>query len=92
MLVSDGNMRVGVKKDEAVEKDWSIFDNFRIFYHGEALPGDLNLDGKVNVADIATLINVIAQGTSESRYDVNGDGKVNIADVATIIGIIADGK
>ena len=58
------------------------------------LVGDVNVDGAVDVADIATIINVMAGvvGNTSVSYklaDVNGDGTVDVADIATVIGIMA---
>ena len=55
-------------------------------------PGDVNGDGAVNVADISSVISVMAGEESEEvtkAADVNGDGAVNVADIASIIGIMA---
>lgn len=60
---------------------------------GEDLPGDVNHDGEVNIADINTVIDIIlggnVDGQTRERADVNGDGEVNIADVNAIIDIIS---
>ena len=57
-----------------------------------ATTGDVNGDSTVDVADIATVISVMA-GTVGSGFatsaDVNGDGTVDVADIATIISIMA---
>ena len=58
------------------------------------LVGDVNGDGVVDVADIATIINVMAGvvGNTSVSYklaDVNNDGTVDVADIATVIGIMA---
>lgn len=56
------------------------------------LKGDVNLDGSVDVADIATIISYMAgQSTSASAgmVDVNGDDVVDVADIATVISIMA---
>ena len=55
------------------------------------MPGDVNSDGQVNIADITTLINIILQGTGSAHVDtadVNGDHEVNISDVTTLINMI----
>jgi hypothetical protein len=57
-----------------------------------SIPGDVNGDGEVNIADVNCIIDVIL-GTRtaeefEGRADVNGDIEVNIADVNAIIDII----
>ena len=56
----------------------------------ETLPGDVNGDGKVNVSDVTTLINMILgmQTMDQGKADVNGDGKVNVSDVTALINII----
>lgn len=43
-----------------------------------SLPGDINLDGTVNIQDYILLSN--AFGTNNSSADLNGDGTVNIQD------------
>ena len=55
-----------------------------------ALPGDVNGDGEVNIADVNCIINVILGGhdTYEGRADVNADGEVNIADINAVIACI----
>ena len=58
--------------------------------------GDVNGDGVVDVADIASIISSMASiinamvGTSDPQADVNGDGTVDVADIATIICIMAE--
>lgn len=53
--------------------------------------GDVNGDGTVDVADIATVIDVMAGGAGEyaEDADVNGDGTVDVADIAAVIDIMA---
>ena len=56
------------------------------------MPGDVNSDGTVDVADIAAIIDVMA-GNSETfsaSADVNGDGTVDVADISTVISIMAE--
>lgn len=60
----------------------------------QGVPGDVNGDGAVDVADIATVIDVMA-GTGitnplqqADKADVNGDGSIDVADIATIIDIM----
>ena len=57
-----------------------------------AKTGDVNLDGNVDVADIASIIDVMAgstSGISEEAADVNSDGNVDVADIASVIDIMA---
>lgn len=55
------------------------------------LMGDVNGDGKVDVADVSGLINHIL-GKSTVAYpeaaDLNGDGKVDVSDVSALIRLI----
>ena len=55
------------------------------------IKGDVNDDGIVDVADIASVIDCMSgNGTvSKERADVNGDGTVDVADIAAIIDIMA---
>ena len=55
------------------------------------LRGDVNGDGVVDVADIASVISVMAGSAEELRQsaDVNDDGTVDVADIATVISIMA---
>ena len=56
------------------------------------IPGDVNLDGIVNVIDIQTAVAYICGGNPSTfdfdNADVNGDGTVNILDVMQIVNII----
>ena len=54
------------------------------------LPGDVNADGEVDIADINAVMDII-MGEAEciAAADVNGDGEVNIADINAIINILA---
>ena len=49
--------------------------------------GDVNLDSKVNVSDVTSLINMILglRPMYAGVGDVNGDGKVNVSDVTALI-------
>ena len=65
------------------------------------IQGDVNLDGAVDVADIAAIIDIMAGATipdasasgdaeePKKRADVNGDGTVDVADIAVVIDIMA---
>ena len=58
----------------------------------DKIPGDVNLDGIVNVIDIQTAVAYICGGNPSTfdfdNADINGDGTVNILDVVQIINII----
>ena len=55
----------------------------------EHLPGDVNGDDEVNIADVNAIIDVILSGASVlPAADVNHDSEVNIADINAVIDII----
>jgi hypothetical protein len=48
MAVTDGNMRIGVKKENQITDDWSIFDDFKLIYYGNSDEAyKLILDGAI---------------------------------------------
>ena len=80
--------------DETVIVKYYDAAGSRIITFGGSVKGDTNGDGTVDVADIATVISVMAGATTpgasaSGTADVNGDGKVDVADIATIISIMA---
>ena len=53
------------------------------------MPGDVNGDEKVSIADVAVLIDLLTSGVmAPAAADVNQDGKLSISDVATLIDLI----
>ena len=91
---------VGIEEEEAgsrsqasaegTKQSWTSYPTITI---KADKPGDVNGDYVVDVADIATVINVMAGGTDGDvrapMADVNGDGVVDVADIATIINEMA---
>ena len=53
------------------------------------LVGDLNKDGKVDIADAVTVLNIMAAGEFVAAADLNGDNKIDIADFVTVLNIMA---
>lgn len=57
-----------------------------------ALTGDVDNDGKVDVADIGILVNILLGKDEAARYDgranVDGQGGVDVADINAVIAII----
>ena len=52
------------------------------------LPGDVNGDGSVNIADVNTVIAAILSGNDTPATDANNDGSTNITDVNIVIDYI----
>ena len=50
--------------------------------------GDVNGDGKVDIADVNIVINAMLGKGSTQGCDLTGDGKVDIADVNTVINLM----
>ena len=52
--------------------------------------GDLNYDGKVDIADGVTVLNIMAINGYDDFADLNEDGKIDIADFVCILNIMAE--
>ena len=73
-----------------VSANWlAFFDDFTFTGLSLAMKGDVNRDGKVDVADIACIIDTMAGSTIFDDADVNGDGNVDVADIGSVITIMA---
>ena len=60
------------------------------FQQDQPIKGDVNRDGAVDVADIATIISVMSGDELYRQYaDVNSDTSVDVADIASVISIMA---
>ena len=66
----------------------SAWSNAVLVMMEQNLPGDVNGDNEVNIADINAVIDLILSGRFCNNGDVNGDSEVNIADINAIIDII----
>ncbi len=94
-----GDVFYGVRKNETLHvlpkymsayqtaSPWKNFTNIK----GDLTEiGDINLDGKVDVSDVTTLVNMILNGETANLElaDINADGKVNVSDVTALVNII----
>ena len=50
--------------------------------------GDVNGDGRINMADVTTIINANAKGEYKAQADINSDGIVDIKDVELLLNVI----
>ena len=66
---------------------WNKFEKIEEY----VMPGDVNLDAAVDVADIATIVDVMAGSSLQykDQADVNKDHTIDVADIATVIDIMA---
>ena len=80
--------------------EWETEDKKWISWKGQSIAdfhdapaagvkGDVNGDGRVDVADISAVISVMAGVMDSDKADVNGDGTVNVADISAVIDIMA---
>ena len=79
----------GTKAKYEATEGWKNFKTIIETDFKDEPQGDVNGDSKVDVADIASVIDVMAKGDNDKAADVNGDGKVDVADIATVIDIMA---
>ncbi|MCQ2258041.1 MAG: hypothetical protein MJZ41_08630 [Bacteroidaceae bacterium] len=95
--VTDGTLRIGVKKTLHEGTDWTIWDNMKLTYLGEKpeeplfAKGDVNHDGSVNIADVNALVSIIL-GKSTDTYnaaDINDDKSIDISDVTSLIILVS---
>ena len=83
------DLRIGIRKSMATAGDWTIFDNYRLDYLGlPPVSYDVNGDGRVSIADVATLVSIILGNNIGIRADMDGDGSVTSADVTVLLDII----
>ena len=74
-------------------KDVKVNQVLHVIEEGTELlhPGDVNLDGKVNIIDLLIIVAHFGENPSSNpRYDANKDGKVDLQDVVYVIEVIEE--
>ena len=56
-----------------------------IYCDADVLLGDVNLDGVVNLLDVAPFIELLSTGDYQAEADMNSDGSVNLLDVGLFV-------
>lgn len=86
-LAKKGVLNVAFNVLEGNNISWLAFRDIKyVIDDTPAVSGDANGDGKVDVADVAALVNMaIGTTTATAAADVNGDGKVNISDIQALV-------
>ena len=88
------NLYVASASTETFSRYTIPYDNKLVVTPGNGIglgvSGDVNCDGKVDIADVQFVLITIADGKQSPVCDVNGDGKVDVADVQTLLILIAD--
>ena len=55
----------------------------------KCLLGDINLDGSVNLLDVAPFVAILTTGEFQCEADVNQDGGVDLLDVGPFVDLLA---
>lgn len=93
--VANGDYDITISNQELCTADNAVFGAGQsvvstLTVGSAGLKGDVNGDGKVNVADFTSVVNYICNEEYNEIADVNGDGKVNVADATSIVNIICE--
>lgn len=92
MVDAPAGARLRINQTTGNASEQVYVDDITIYHHGDCVftQGDVNLDGRVNVSDVTTLINMILGiiEMEELSADVNFDMRVNVSDVTALINII----
>ena len=69
----------------------AAIDDFKILVFDDAILGDANYDGQLNVLDVVIIVGMIL-GNQETDLvaDINQDGGINIQDIVLLINIILE--
>ena len=73
-----------------------VTTSFAVTVTRASIPGDVNMDGKLTIADVTDLIDILL-GSVLTVYDMNAadvdrDGHITIADVTALIDILLSGN
>ena len=55
------------------------------------LIGDVNLDGSVDLLDVAPFVELLSNGGFQAEADINQDGQVNLLDVQPFVDLLSGG-
>ena len=64
-------------------------DDFKILVFDDAISGDANYDGELNVLDVVIIVNMILDvEEADLIADINNDGGINIQDIVLLLNLI----
>ncbi|MBO4550607.1 MAG: dockerin type I repeat-containing protein, partial [Bacteroidaceae bacterium] len=70
--------------------DWQVQRGDHAKLCGYGLPGDVNGDGDITIADGVAVLNAMAGEAVPGNADVNGDGDITIADFVAVLNLMAE--
>lgn len=91
VLPTDAPIMLRITQTSGHTKQACYLDDIKLMYFGTwpvYRPGDVNLDGEINIADVNALIDMVLANKPETEGDVNSDGEVTIADVNMVIDLL----
>ncbi len=94
LLIKNSPMTAGEIKAQMVA-DFPDYEAYWAKTEEPEVKGDVNGDKVVDVADISSILTVMAgdeSKTSKEQADVNGDNTVDVADISTVLSIMAGGN
>ena len=87
-------IKFAINKDSEAGEETLAVKSFYCHYPStgiERMPGDVNADQEVNIADINAIIDtILSDDDYNTDADVNNDGEVNIADINFVIDLILE--
>ena len=93
-LPTNAPIMLRIKQTSGSSSEYCFIDDIEISYEAtwtpEFIPGDVNDDGMVNIADVTRLIDYLLDSENTANFNVNaanvnGDADINIADVTALI-------
>lgn len=91
LTVSEGGSATISLNVASTNANWVAFDNFRLFYLGNVLPGDVDRDGDLDEVDVQWIaLHLVGKDPDPQLFnrkaaDVNGDGDITIADITALV-------
>ena len=83
---------IDINRDGFKDLFMATCESYHMFVNtAEAIIGDVNCDGTVNLLDVDPFIDLLASGGFKFQADTNGDGIVNLLDVSGFITALSGG-
>lgn len=88
VVVSDGTLRIGVRKESDTSDDWLVFDNFELTYYGSGIDlAEVKANLQKALDEVAayegTVLPVLAAAKSAGESAISGDDATAIAAATT---------